>query len=106
MNRNLSRIVRKSHTLAGCLAVSRKGLLYPANKIVFDQKTITNQQAKTIFFSKCLFIYCFFWIEIIQPFLNLEGASKCISLHSINKIIITPNFIKKYSWIGENKLVI
>ena len=40
--------------------------------------------------SKYLFINCFFWIEIIQTFLNLEGASKCIS-----KIIITPNFVKK-----------
>ena len=35
----------------------------------------------TIFLSKYLFIHCFFWIEIIQPFLNLKGASKCISQH-------------------------
>ena len=44
----------------------------------------------TIFLWKYLFIYCFIWIEIIQLFLNLEGASKCISQHHI-----TPNFVKR-----------
>ena len=43
-------------------------------------------------------IYCFFWIEIIQPFLNP-------ATHSIIKIIIAPNFVELFSWIGENKLV-
>ena len=33
----------------------------------------------------------------MRCFLNFEGASR---------IIITQNFIKKYLWIGENKLVI
>ena len=27
------------------------------------------------------------------------------AFHSIMKIIRTPNFVKKYSWIGDNKLV-
>ena len=35
--------------------------------------------------------YCFFWIEIIQPFLNLEGDIKFV--------------LENYSWIGENELV-
>ena len=39
--------------------------------------------------------YCFFWIEIIQPFLNLEGASKCILQHHQNKSYVTLNFVKK-----------
>ena len=33
------------------------------------------------FLAKYIFIYFLVWIEIIQPFLNLEGASKCISQH-------------------------
>ena len=37
-----------------------------------------------------------------STFLNLESASKCISQHHHNK---TPNFVKKYFWVGENKLV-
>ena len=33
------------------------------------------------FLAKYIFIHFLVWIEIIQPFLNLEGASKCISQH-------------------------
>jgi len=52
----------------------RVSLLY----LVCDTNSPIHQS--TIFFlSKYPFIYCFFWIEIIQPFLNLQGASKCIS---------------------------
>ena len=37
--------------------------------------------------------HCFFWIEIIQTFLNHEGHEN--AFHSIIKTIITLNFVKK-----------
>ena len=56
-----------------------------------DINSPISQFTKPRFFLwKYLFIYCFIWIEIIQLFLNLEGASKCISQHRI-----TPNFVKR-----------
>ena len=55
---------------------------------------VTSTHQSMIFLLKYLCIHCFFWIEIIQLSLNLEGASKCISQHH-----------QKHSWIGENELV-
>ena len=55
---------------------------------------VTSIHQSAIFFIKYLFIYCFFWIEFIRSFLNLEWAEKN-AFHSIIKIIITPNFAKK-----------
>ena len=73
--------------------------------ISIHQFTNSQIHQSTIFLLKYLFIYLlfFFCIEIIQPFLNLEGHQN--AFHSIIKIIKTPNFVKKYLWIGENELV-
>ena len=46
---------------------------------------LTSIHQSTIFFIKILYSFvAFFWIEIIKPFLNLEGASKCISQHHLS----------------------
>ena len=46
-----------------------------------------------------IFIYLlYFRIEIIQPFLNLDGAPKYISQHHQKDY-------DKNSWIGENELM-
>ena len=54
----------------------------------FTNSTIYN------FLSK--FLSTFFWNEIIQPFLNLEGASKLMHFTaSLKCIILTPSLFKK-----------
>ena len=41
MNKNLIRTVRKNYTLTGCLAVSRRGLLYPDQQMSWPLELTT-----------------------------------------------------------------
>ena len=54
------------------------------------------------FLSKYLFIV-FPGLKSSNLFLILRGHQN--AFHSIIDIIITPNFVREYPWIGENKLV-
>ena len=60
---------------------------------------LTNSPNPQFFYRNIYLFIGFFWIEIIQPFLNLKGASKCISQHHWN------NHNTKFRWKNICRLV-